>query len=246
MEQCVETGDCEMALEVPEVSEEIPLDPEGSFWSGPAAPPPLKVELGPQMITNPKWPDPAVKNIHLQAVRSGSEIAIHLQWTDPNPDHRFSHSSRFTDQVAVMFPLDPGAGVPPITMGGDQAPVNLWQWKAVWETGLPGPRAGRRGRRAQPPSLEPAAPRRTSPVEDLNAEGFSTLTIQEQQDVKGKGVWKEKTWRVVMKRSLTTADENDVQFEHSLPMAVAVWDGGNKERNGQKGLFGWILLRFSG
>jgi len=85
---------------------------------------------------------------------------------------------------------------------------------------------------------------RASPVEDLNAQGFSTLSIQEEQSVQGKGVWKDEKWMVVMKRSLVNSDSNDIQFKHSVPMAIAVWNGGNRERNGQKGLAGWILMKF--
>ena len=78
----------------------------------------------------------------------------------------------------------------------------------------------------------------------MNAEGFSTLTAQEHQDVMGKGVWDENGWRVVFKRELTNADSGDVQFKSSTPMAIAVWNGGNRETNGQKGIAGWILMRF--
>ena len=36
----------------------------------------------------------------------------------------------------------------------------------------------------------------------------------------------------------------DAQFTGSTPMAVAVWNGGNRETNGQKGLSDWIFLKF--
>jgi DMSO reductase family type II enzyme heme b subunit len=78
----------------------------------------------------------------------------------------------------------------------------------------------------------------------LNAEGFSTLTRQDEQNVSGKGLRTDKGWQVVFKRKLTNADEHDVQFTGSTPMAVAIWNGGNRETNGQKGLAGWILLQF--
>ena len=78
---------------------------------------------------------------------------------------------------------------------------------------------------------------RHSPVEDLNAEGFSTLTTQANQDVEGSGNWSNNRWVVVFKRTLTTDDSNDTQFtEGKTPIAFAVWNGSNKERNGQKGV----------
>jgi hypothetical protein len=97
---------------------------------------------------------------------------------------------------------------------------------------------------------------RIGSVEDLNANGFSTLTTQASQDVVGNGLWEPygalkggccsgPTWRVVMKRSLATNDPNDVQFKAgaSLPVAFAVWDGSNVERNGMKGISTWFTAQ---
>ncbi|NIY14956.1 MAG: nitrite oxidoreductase, gamma subunit, partial [Nitrospinaceae bacterium] len=78
---------------------------------------------------------------------------------------------------------------------------------------------------------------RHSPVEDLNANGFSTLTTQAKQNVDGKGNWNNNRWTVVFKRTLKTNDANDSQFTSgTTPMAIAIWNGGNKERNGQKAI----------
>ncbi len=97
---------------------------------------------------------------------------------------------------------------------------------------------------------------RTSTVEDLNATGFSTLTTQASQDVYGYGAWEPygamkggccsgPTWLVVMKRTLKTSDPNDVQFSGgaSIPIAFAVWDGQNVERNGMKGISTWFTAK---
>ncbi len=97
---------------------------------------------------------------------------------------------------------------------------------------------------------------RISSVEDLNANGFSTLTTQKNQHVLGNGLWEPygalkggccngPTWRVVMKRALTTDDPNDVQFIAgvTIPVAFAVWDGSNVERNGMKGISTWFTAQ---
>jgi hypothetical protein len=97
---------------------------------------------------------------------------------------------------------------------------------------------------------------RRSSVEDLNANGFSTLTTQAHQDVIGNGVWEPygsvkggccngPTWRIVVKRELVSSDQNDVQFKAgaSVPVAFAVWDGSNVERNGMKGISTWFTLK---
>ena len=86
---------------------------------------------------------------------------------------------------------------------------------------------------------------RRSPVEDLNAEGFSTLTTQAQQDVDGSGNWSNNRWMVVFKRTLKTNDPNDTQFlGDQTPIAFAIWNGNNKERNGQKALTIFHTLKY--
>ncbi|MBI5875396.1 MAG: hypothetical protein HZB81_06080, partial [Deltaproteobacteria bacterium] len=58
---------------------------------------------------------------------------------------------------------------------------------------------------------------------------------------KGKGIWKDGVWRVVIKRPLTTEDKNDVQFEKGkfIPFALNVWDGSNGEHNLLMSLSTW-------
>ena len=86
---------------------------------------------------------------------------------------------------------------------------------------------------------------RVSAVEDLNAEGFSTLTTQAHQDVAGEGNWRNNRWAVVFKRALKTGDSNDTQFGGSkAAMAIAIWNGNNKERNGQKAVTQWNTLHY--
>jgi DMSO reductase family type II enzyme heme b subunit len=86
---------------------------------------------------------------------------------------------------------------------------------------------------------------RRSPIEDLNAEGFSTLTTQSHQDVDGSGNWSNNRWMVVFKRSLKTEDPNDTQFTgKETSIAFAVWNGNNKERNGQKAFTIFHILKY--
>lgn len=86
--------------------------------------------------------------------------------------------------------------------------------------------------------------KRRSAVEDLNAEGFGTLTTQETQNVDGHGAWNQDGWRVVFVRDLADSDKNDVQLTgDSTPIAFAVWDGSNSERNGLKSISRWNVLK---
>ncbi len=274
---------------------EVPLDPSNVFWSnyGPTKNLHVIIDLNPQMITNPMWPNPATKWVSVQAAVNEKEIAIRLEWVDPTRNDIMVQSQQYRDQAAIMFPVDQSGPVPPFTMGGEEEPVNIWQWKATWNKEA----AGKGGNesmqdvedqyqymamgsgsyyiyepsgklslsdkeksgkisdrstyiddgmgknegvynpgRATHNILSDATLRR-SPVEDLNAEGFSTLTTQAHQDVDGNGNWNNNRWSVVFKRDRVTKDKNDTQFIfEKTPIAFAIWNGNNKERNGQKAL----------
>lgn len=239
MEFCLESGECELAVDVVKVPGEIPIDPNASFWTDTDHFSLQTVELGPQMITNPKWPDPSVKSVKIAGVQNELEIGFLLEWNDPSLENKIEVSATHTDQAALMFPLHPKKELPSITMGSENEIVNIWQWRALWEPALSVTSENRSNRSI----MEVPDNYRRSPVEDLTAAGFSTLTTQEEQDVLGRGMWQGKTWRVVFKRTLVNSDNADVQFKYSTVMAIAVWNGGNRERNGQKGISDWILLR---
>jgi DMSO reductase family type II enzyme heme b subunit len=226
---CIEDGDCTSQLVVKNFSGDIPLSPDSKFWNSQQGPAKTTVDLGPQLITNPQWPNPFVKKVLISVARTETQIAVRLEWEDDSVDNGIDQSRLYTDQAAIMFPLNSNKEVPPITMGGEGFPVNIWQWKAV--------------RQITADAARKDSDATLSPVEDLNAEGFSTLTHQDEQNVSGKGLRTKKGWQVVFKRNRTNQDEHDVQFAGSTPMAVAIWNGGNRETNGQKGLAGWILLQ---
>jgi DMSO reductase family type II enzyme heme b subunit len=228
--KCLEDGDCTSELNVKKFSGDIPVSPDSKFWNSPQGPVKTTVDLGPQLITNPQWPNPFVKKVLISVARTETQIAVRLEWEDDSVDNGTGQSRLYTDQAAIMFPLNSNKEVPPITMGGEGFPVNIWQWKAV--------------RQVTADAAKKDSNASLSPVEDMNAEGFSTLTRQDEQNVSGKGLRTKKGWQVVFKRNRTNQDEQDVQFAGSTPMAVAIWNGGNRETNGQKGLAGWILLQF--
>lgn len=95
-----------------------------------------------------------------------------------------------------------------------------------------------------------ASPQRASPVEDLIAGSFGSLTAQPAagQNVQGYGVWAEGKWRVIFSRALTSAEAEDASFApgNVYSIAFAAWDGANSERNGQKSTSQWVSLQFAG
>src|SRR5574341_678564 len=91
------------------------------------------------------------------------------------------------------------------------------------------------GRAANNPLSQPGRRRK---VEDLNAEGFGTITTQDHQDVNGCSEYEDGIWTVIMYRSLITKDQDDIQFVPGgkTYFNMAVWNGGEKDRNGQKNI----------
>jgi DMSO reductase family type II enzyme heme b subunit len=90
--------------------------------------------------------------------------------------------------------------------------VNIWHWKASAQT-----------------------------IADMNAKGFGTLAVQPQQDVTGKGVWKDGVWRVVFARYLEDGDPADVQLPPGkfVQIAFAIWNEANFERGAMKAVTSW-------
>jgi len=88
---------------------------------------------------------------------------------------------------------------------------------------------------------------RLSPVEDLVAGGFGTLTSEGAtgQNVQGYGVWENNRWRVIFSRDLTSTEADDVTVAPGqvYSVAFAAWDGANSERNGMKSTSQWTSLQ---
>ena len=244
--KCQSDEECGPIIEIKKVAESLPSSPNASIWHSSKIAKPVKATLGPQLITNPQWPNPATKEIRIQAATNGDEIAFLLEWNDSSHSKKISYSNMYTDQAALMFPIRLNKEAPPITMGAEGYPMNIWQWKEILEKpekknlfAGPGPlsKPNRVNQKLDQDQTK-------SPIEDLNAEGFSTLTYQDHQDVKGKGVWSNGKWRTLFLRKLNTNDNNDVQINGNHLMAIAIWNGANRERNGQKGISKWLYLKF--
>jgi len=87
---------------------------------------------------------------------------------------------------------------------------------------------------------------RKVPVEELNAEGFRTLTTQVKNDAMAKGVWKDSRWMVVIKRKLNSGDPNDSVLKKGQNLfSIAIWDGGSGDTGGRKSYSaaGWLNLK---
>ena len=223
---------------------EVPSRPSDPAWETVA---PLPVPLSGQIITRPVWPEPSARALSIRSIHNGQEIAFLLEWQDATINESLTPGV-FRDGVAVALPLGDAPAF--FCMGQLDHYVNIWHWKADWQSDVDrrAERAKESKRNQSGPRRFEVIPRRPSSVEDLIGGGFSTLTSKEQQGrIQGQAEWKSGLWRVVMKRALTLPGD-DLDNEAMLvpgrmqAVAFAVWNGENKERNGQKAVASWMQL----
>lgn len=228
----------------------LPLEPADNFWE---TIDPVRVPL------NPLWPEPnPVLAVAVTAVHDGKLMAILCTWRDGSYDGSAVRMEDFQDGVALQFSMN---GTKPfLGMGDAKNPVNLWFWRAGWQSEVAGNRPDMRDIH---PSMHvdfypESGPLYTtaiaagnvisvahvSPVEDANARGFGTLQSQPvaRQNVRGNGVWRDGFWSVLLTRDLNSPDEDDVKLAagKATPVAFAVWDGEQRDRNGRKVISNWF------
>lgn len=222
------------------VDGELPVTPEDAAWT---KVPPMTLPLSGQVITRPVWPEPTARALTVRSLHNGKEIAFLLEWQDNTKNDRLTPGT-FRDGVAIGLPLGDAPAF--FCMGQLDHYINIWHWKADWQSDIDR-RAARTGEKksGEVRTFE-VIPRRVSSVEDLIGGGFSTLTTKEKQGrVQGKATWKDGVWHVVMRRPLSSEEqENEAKLVPGRVQTVsfAVWNGENKERNGQKAVAPWFQL----
>lgn len=233
-----------MVIKANKVLQELPLDPEASIWDSAKA---LEIPLASQVVIRPRHYEASVKEIKVRALHNGKEIAFLLEWKDPTKDASFEMVHTFSDGVALQFPSERGGAKPHFAMGDEEAAVNIWNWKAVYQETPNG-----RGTYAIVDDFL-AGLKANNPVSkmgisvrNLHSEGYGTLTEMEQknQPVSGIGQWKSDRWKVVLKRSIQSHEKRDVKFAEGklTPLAIAVWDGSRGERGGRKAVSTWYYV----
>jgi complex iron-sulfur molybdoenzyme family reductase subunit gamma len=203
-----------------------------------------------------------VQAVTVRALHDRERLYLLIEWADGEPNDSVNSLDAFSDAVAVQFPAAAVDTLPSYTMGSAGTPVNIWQWKAVWQADIDGGFTTSQDRypntyvdgypNADDPLYRPAAyvgnplaqREHDSPIENLIAEGFGTLTHADIQDVAGSGAWRDGRWRALFVRELAPADDSQAAFEvgASTNIAFAVWDGGSGDRNGVKSIAPFIEL----
>ena len=224
---------------------EVPSHPSDPAWETVS---PLPLPLSGQIITRPVWPEPSVRALSIRSIHNGKDVAFLMEWQDATVNESLTPGV-FRDGAAVALPVGDAPAF--FCMGQLDHYVNIWHWKADWQSDVDrsAARAKESKRKRKGPRRFEVIPRRPSSVEDLIGGGFSTLTSKQRQGrIKGQAEWKRGLWRVVMKRPLTI-EGDDLENEAKLipgrlqAVAFAVWNGENKERNGQKAVASWMQLQ---
>ncbi len=240
-------------IRVTRIHRELPTDPANPFWESLD---PVRVPL------NPLWPESdLIPAVAVSGVHDGKRLALLCTWRDPIADGAAVRVQDFQDAVAVQFSMN--GSTPFLGMGDKNNPVNIWQWKAGWQQEIEGTRpdvntvytsmhndlyfqTNALYRTAEAANNLLSRSVHVSPIEDANARGFGTFTSQSAsgQNVKGHGIWRDSHWNVVFVRELKSRDKDDVQLAigKPAPIAFAVWDGQNRDRNGRKVVSNWHRL----
>lgn len=246
------------------ITGDLPVDDPASllWWRATA----VNVPLSAQNVARPLMLNPSIRSVTVRALHNGSQIALLVEWRDSTLNDSMVRVQDFPDGAAVQFALTDGALH--FCMGQEDGNVNIWHWKADWQADINARRdvedvytamhvdyypftdEGRTDALylpAQAVGNPFASAARVSPVEDLIASGFGTLTSQapERQNVQGHGLWGGGQWRTVFTRDLVSNEPEDISFVPGrvYPVAFAVWDGAHAERNGQKSASQWVSLR---
>ena len=205
---------------------------------------PTTIPLSGQVITRPVWPEPTVRALTVRSIHNGTDVAFLLEWQDNTKNDRLTPGT-FRDGVAIGLPLGDAPAF--FCMGQLDHYINIWHWKADWQSDIDRRAARSSERKEGGVRTFEVIPRRVSSVEDLIGGGFSTLTTKEKQGrVQGYGFWKDGVWHVMMRRPLQSEEqENEAKLVPGRVQAISfsVWNGENKERNGQKAVAPWFHLR---
>lgn len=256
------TGGTASAIECAYRKGEIPLDPVSGVWT---RRPTMIVPLLRQNIATPNAQELVIPEIKVRALHNGTDIAFHLEWADATKDE-IDAIARFHDAVAVQLSVDAGNEAP-IMMGGQQAPVHILQWRASWQADID--HGQRTPKDAFPNMYNDSVPEqwmsveqakqfypawavgnalaqrdKKSPVEELGAIGFGSLTTHDQQRATGKGVHDGKRWRVIiaMPMQAQAADKAKVTPGETRTVSFAVWNGERGQRGARKQYALWTPM----
>ena len=112
---------------VGKLTEELPTEPFTPAWQQAPA---LKVAVIPQQMAQPRLEETSVTELSVQGLTDGKSIAWRVSWADDSPSQN-ADVKRFSDAVAIEFPLTPSASPFMGHKGGGK--VQIIYWKGLWQ-----------------------------------------------------------------------------------------------------------------
>ena len=206
----------------------VPEDPFDPAWKTASE---HVAQLIPQDLVEPRQMQATTAEVRVRTLAHGDEIGFRLEWTDPTRDD-LNDPGRFSDACAVQVPARIEPTVPAPQMGEPDRAVEITFWSANWQAQIDGrgdsirdiypnatvdhypfearslvkdsPEQRAMAARYAPARAlgNPVAGPRTTPVQDLIAQGPGTLAPAPQSRSRGRGVRTANGWAVVLIRQL--------------------------------------------
>ncbi|MFO7571666.1 MAG: ethylbenzene dehydrogenase-related protein [Gaiellaceae bacterium] len=246
------------------VDDDLPVDdPGASAWRKAER---AMVPITPQQLVQPFLEKAGVSELSVRALASAVDVGLLLEWEDDSVED-LDGIRRYHDAVAVQLPVTAGTAPPPLTMGAPGQPVHILQWRATWQRDIDsGDKTGVDqiypevvhdvmpddilppetaqlywvGREAGNPLSKL---NRSTPVEEVVAEGFGTVTHLPTQATRGFGVHEGGRWKVIVAVPSARAGVGEALSPGTAwPIAFAVWLGSDENRGGRKHISSWHVL----
>ena len=161
------------------------------------------------------------RDVYFTLARTSDRFYVRLRWRDATRDVTTA-SDRFRDGAAVQFALG-NEDTSSIMGTGPEEPVNIWYWRSDHNS-----------------------------IENLAAGGPGSTTRLDQQPVSGDSLYRGEAesgnWVVVMSRPIATEGDHQVSLDRAqVPLAFALWQGSDGQRDGLKSASeDWILVNLDG
>ncbi len=231
------TGQVLVSAQVADITavyvDQVPLDPKADFWAQAEK---TEIPLVAQNMVYPMTGDVDQRVVKVAAaVDASGTLAFYLEWSDPTMDVPVAGGlDVYPDKVAMQFPVNQGA-MPYICMGTQEEPVSIVLWSAPSkvETLVAGSAYGMQPEEREALGLHSVT---TSPIERLPPE---------YQVWKGKAVYEDGKWKVVLYRPLAahTPMVPDFTYGAKTSVAFALWQGSNHETGGMKTTSAWFTMQ---
>ncbi|MGI9500060.1 MAG: ethylbenzene dehydrogenase-related protein, partial [Geminicoccaceae bacterium] len=158
------------------------------------------------------------RDVYFTLARTSERFYVRLRWRDETRDTE-TRTDRFRDGAAVQFAI--GDEATSAIMGtGPEEPVNIWYWRSDADR-----------------------------IENLAAGGPGSTTRLDEQPVSGDSLYSSNggssdgQWIVVMSRPIDASGDHQISFDRDkLPIAFALWQGSDGQRDGLKSVTeDWII-----